>query len=244
MRAVCIAAGRALKCMAMNISIVIPTLNEATTIRKLSASLSALLADGRDRLEIIVADGGSSDETVRLTQECGWRVIEAPRGRGRQMNAGARLAVGDVLLFLHADTNLPSKALAMIEEALLDAKVCGGNFSLTFDGGTPAARALTRLYPLLRLGGMCYGDSALFIRRAVFEALGGYCDYPIFEDYDLYRRMRQVGRFVRLPATATTSSRRFEGRFIRTFALWTLMQVLYWLGVHPNRLSRMYKPLR
>lgn len=224
----------------MKFSIIIPTLNEAMTIGKLAQSLINL----RDMAEIIVADGGSADETVRLASESGLRVIEAPRGRGRQMNAGAKLASGDVLIFLHADTRLPDQALAMIETALSDEKVCGGNFSLIFDGETRQARLLTRIYPLLRLGGMCYGDSTIFVRHEVFESLGGYRDYPIFEDCDLYRRMRRVGKFVRLPVAATTSSRRFEGRFIRTFALWVAMQVLYWLGVDPNRLERMYKPLR
>lgn len=193
---------------------------------------------------MIVADGGSADDTVRLARDCGLRVIDAPRGRGQQMNAGAELATGNVLLFLHADTKLPDEALKLIEEALHDAKVCGGNFSLTFGGGTREARLLTKLYPLLRLGGMCYGDSAIFVRRDVFESLGGYCDLPIFEDCDLYRRLRRAGKFVRLPAQAITSSRRFEGRFVRTFALWATMQMLYWLGVPTNWLNRMYKPLR
>jgi rSAM/selenodomain-associated transferase 2 len=224
----------------MSISIIIPTFNEATTIRSLAASLAA----GRGEVEIIVADGGSVDETVRLARDCGLLVIDAPRGRGRQMNAGAELANGDVLLFLHADTRLPGDALKLIEETLHDAKVCGGNFSLVFDGGTREARLLTMLYPLLRLGGMCYGDSAIFVRRDVFESLGGYCDSPIFEDCDLYRRLRRAGKFVRLPAAAITSSRRFEGRFVRTFALWVMMQMLYWLGVPTNWLDRMYKPLR
>lgn len=224
----------------MNISIIIPTFNEATTICDLAASLAGL----RGEFEVVVADGGSTDETVRLAHECGWRVIEAPRGRGQQMNAGAELATGDVLLFLHADTRLPDDALKLIEETLHDAKVCGGNFSLVFDGGTREARWLKKLYPFLRLGGMCYGDSAIFIRRSVFEALGGYRDYPIFEDCDLYWRMRRTGKFVRLPVAATTSARRFEGRFVRTFALWVMMQILYWLGADPNWLGRMYKPLR
>jgi len=224
----------------MSISIIVPTFNEATTIHALSASLAALRAEA----EIIVADGGSTDDTLKLAQDCGLRVIDAPRGRGQQMNAGAELATGDVLLFLHADTKLPEEALKLIEEALHDATVCGGNFSLIFDGCTREARWLTTLYPFLRLGGMCYGDSAIFIRRDVFEVLGGYRDYPIFEDCDLYWRMRRVGEFIRLPAAATTSARRFEGRFVRTFALWVMMQMLYWLGVHPVWLNRMYKPLR
>lgn len=224
----------------MKISIIIPTLNEEATIRELAESLEQLHGE----YEVIIADGGSDDATVSLLRQCGLRVIETARGRGRQMNAGAKLATGEALLFLHADTRLPQNALAMMETLLQDSHVCGGNFSLIFDGKTREARLLTRLYPLLRLGGMCYGDSALFIRRNVFEQLGGYREYPIFEDCDLYRRMRRVGRFVRLPSAAITSSRRFEGRFLRTFALWAVMQVLYWLGVHPNRLARWYKPLR
>ena len=228
----------------MSISIIIPTFNEATTIHALAGSLAASLAAGRGEVEIIVADGGSTDDTVELARASGLRVINAPRGRGQQMNAGAELATGDVLLFLHADTRLPDEALKLIEETLHDAKVCGGNFSLTFDGGTYEARLLTKLYPLLRLGGMCYGDSAIFVRRDVFESLGGYCNSPIFEDCDLYRRLRRAGTFVRLPAAAITSSRRFEGRFVRTFALWATMQTLYWLGVPAYWLNRMYKPLR
>jgi hypothetical protein len=139
---------------------------------------------------------------------------------------------------------LPENALTLVADALTDDRVCGGNFSLIFGGDTREARMLTHIYPFLRLGGMLYGDSAIFVRRRVFDRLDGYREYPIFEDCDLYRRMSRLGRFVRLNACATTSSRRFEGRFIRTFALWTLMQALYWLGVNPNLLNRLYKPLR
>lgn len=222
------------------VSIIVPTLNEATTMRDLAASLRCLCGE----FEVIVCDGGSADATVEVARQCGLRVIEAPRGRGGQMNAGAKLANGETLLFLHADTRLPENALALVTGALADEKVCGGNFSLIFGGATREARMLTRMYPFLRLGGMLYGDSAIFARRGVFDRLGGYREYPIFEDCDLYRRMRRLGRFVRLNACATTSSRRFERKFIRTFALWSLMQVLYWLGVNPNLLDRLYKPLR
>jgi rSAM/selenodomain-associated transferase 2 len=222
------------------ISIIVPALNEATTMPDLAASLGSL----RGEFEVIVCDGGSADATVETARQCGLRVIEAPRGRGPQMNAGARSAKGETLLFLHADTRLPEDALALVADALTDDGVCGGNFSLIFGGDTREARLLTRIYPFLRLAGMIYGDSAIFVRRRVFDRLGGYGEYPIFEDCDLYRRMRRLGRFVRLNAFATTSSRRFEGRFTRTFALWTLMQVLYWLGVNPNLLDRLYKPLR
>ncbi len=222
------------------VSIIVPTLNEASMMLDLVESFSRL----KGEFEVIVCDGGSSDATVEMARQCGLQVISTDRGRGRQMNAGAELAKGETLLFLHADTRLPENALALVTAALADENVCGGNFSLTFGGGTREARLLTGLYPILRLGGMLYGDSAIFVRRGVFKGLSGYRDYSIFEDCDLYRRMRRVGKFVRLDARATTSSRRFEGRFIRTFALWSVMQVLFWLGVNPNLLNRIYKPLR
>jgi rSAM/selenodomain-associated transferase 2 len=224
----------------MRLSIIIPTLDEATTMHDLAASLQRW----RDEVEIIVADGGSTDGTVEIARACGLRVIHAAHGRGQQMNAGARVASGEVLLFLHADTRLPDDTSEMIASALEDPQTCGGNFSLLFTGGTCEARALTKLYPCLRLGGMCYGDSAIFVRRSVFEKLGGYRDFQIFEDVDLFRRMKKHGRFVRLSACAITSSRRFEGQFMRTFALWSLLQVLYWLGVPPRKLERMYRPAR
>lgn len=224
----------------MRLSIIIPTLNEATTIR----AAAEALAPWRNQIEIIVADGGSTDETLALARECGLQVLTAPRGRGSQMNAGAHAARGEALLFLHADTRLPQEAPALIEAALANPTVSGGNFRLRFDGGTRAAQLLTWLYPYLRLGGMCYGDSAIFVRRAVFEQLGGYRDFPLFEDVDLFRRLQCAGRFVHLPARATTSARRFEGRFVRTFALWSSLQVLYWLGVAPQRLAQFYRLAR
>jgi rSAM/selenodomain-associated transferase 2 len=224
----------------INISIIIPTLNEASTIQAAAAALERW----RGQVEVIVAYGGSTDRTLEAVRKFDWSVVNAPRGRGPQMNGGAQAASGEVLLFLHADTHLPDEALTMIEDALKDPTICGGNFELRFAGPTREAQLLTRIYPLLRLGGMCYGDSAMFVRRQTFEILGGYRDFPIFEDVDLFRRLKRVGRFVRLPASATTSSRRFEGRFVRTFALWSLLQVLYWLGVPPRRLDRLYRQAR
>jgi rSAM/selenodomain-associated transferase 2 len=220
----------------MSLSIIIPTLNEACALANLARSLPAA--------EIIVADGGSTDETANLAAARGWQVIAAPRGRGVQMNAGAQTAKGEVLLFLHADTRLPSNAETQIKKALEDQAVCGGNFSLCFDGGSRAAIFLTWLYPFLRWGGMCYGDSAIFIRREVFEQLGGYRDFPLFEDVELVRRMKSHSKFVRLEAQAVTSSRRFEGRFLRTFAHWSCLQMLYWLGVSPHRLAQYYRQSR
>lgn len=227
----------------MNLSIIIPTYNEESTIRALSESIKRLKVPGSD-YEIIVADGSSGDRTVSVATDLGWNIVHAERGRGHQMNRGAESSKGRVLLFLHADTLLEPDSLIQIDNALSGSEVIGGNFSLRFSGHSREARWLTRIYPYLRLGGMCYGDSGFFIRRDIFEAVGGFRDYPIFEDCDLYRRTRRIGKLIRLEACATTSSRRFEGRFFRTLALWILLQSLYWVGVSPRQLGNLYRAHR
>ena len=118
-----------------------------------------------------------------------------------------------------------------------------GNFSLRFSGSSSGARWLTRIYARLYLLGLCYGDSGLFVRREVYERAGGFQPFPLFEDLDLLCRLRRAGQVVRLPAVLETSSRRFENRsFVLMFSKWTLLQVLYWMGVHPRVLGRFYAP--
>lgn len=220
------------------LSVVIPALNEA---RDIGATLDALQAMSGS-VEVIVVDGGSRDGTVEILRERGVRVIESERGRGRQLHTGACAARGEVLWFLHADTHAPADAAEHIRAALSDARTVGGNFQIRFDGERRAARFLTWLYPQLGRLGLCYGDSGIFVRREAYESSGGFQPFPIFEDLDLLRRLRRAGRMARVPATVVTSSRRFEGRsFALTFARWSVLQTLYWLGVHPRRLGRMYK---
>lgn len=215
----------------MRISVVIPTFNEA-------AALPALLAGLRD-VEVIVADGGSVDGTCSLAGAA--TVIVAPRGRGSQLAAGARVASGDALWFLHADTRVPADAIAAIRQVLADPAVGAGNFALRFDGQSRGARWLTWLYPRLRRLGLAYGDSGIFVRRAVYEQIGGIASYPIFEDLDLVRRLRRVTRFVHLSPELLTSSRRFESGFRWQFARWCWLQGLFWLGISPARLGRWYR---
>ncbi|HLM57981.1 MAG TPA: TIGR04283 family arsenosugar biosynthesis glycosyltransferase, partial [Pyrinomonadaceae bacterium] len=223
------------------LSVIIPTLDEA---RSIGATLEVVL-ELRGAVEVIVADGGSTDGTPDIARGRGVRVVECERGRGRQMHAGAGAARGDALLFLHADTLPPSDAADRIADALSDPAVVGGNFRILFDGERRAARFLTWLYPQLRRLGLCYGDSGIFVRAETYRRLGGFNPFPIFEDLDLVRRLRREGRLARLPATVVTSSRRFEGRsFALTFARWSALQLLYWLGVHPRRLARLYAPVR
>jgi len=190
-------------------------------------------------------DGGSRDGTVELVRGRGVKLIESERGRGRQLDAGARAASGRALWFLHADTMPAAGFATAIEEALSDPSIVAGNFDVYFDGGSRAARFLTWLYPQLRKLGLCYGDSGIFVRRDVYERVGGFRAFPIFEDLDLVRRLGKVGRVAHLRARVTTSSRRFEGRsFALTFTRWSLLQALYWLGVSPHTLARMYAHVR
>lgn len=224
-----------------SISIIIPALDEAGAI---GATLEAA-ARVKGDVEVIVVDGGSADGTADAARARGARVITSARGRGAQMHAGALAARGEVLWFLHADTLAPADAAECIARALLTPGAVGGNFRVRFDGDSSSARFLTWLYPRLRLLGLAYGDSGFFVRRAAYERAGGFKPFPVFEDLDLLRALWRQGRFVQADACVVTSSRRFEGRsFALTFARWSLLQVLYWLGVSPHTLARLYAPVR
>jgi rSAM/selenodomain-associated transferase 2 len=223
------------------ISIIIPTLNEESA---LPATLDALARLDSD-IEVIVADGGSSDRTVELAATRKVRVIGIGSGRGLQLDAGARAAKGAILWFLHADTQVPSNSVSSIRGAFGCPGVVGGNFQLVFSGGSRAARTLTRIYPHLALLGLTYGDSGIFVRRDIYLRIGGFRHYPLFEDLDFVTRLRRYGQFVRVDSALITSSRRFEGRGLGcVFARWTLLQTLYWAGVNPTILARYSAPVR
>ncbi len=223
------------------LSVIIPTFNEAHSINRTLEAVGEL----RGHVEVIVVDGGSTDATAEVVRRRGVRIITGERGRGTQMHAGARAASGDALLFLHADTHPLPEAAERIADALRETETVGGNFTVRFDGTRRAARFLTWLYPQLRRLGLVYGDSGIFARRAVYEEIGGFQSFPIFEDVDLVRRLRKRGRVVHLPTIVVTSSRRFEDRsFAFTFARWASLQVLYWIGVPPRTLNHLYAPVR
>jgi rSAM/selenodomain-associated transferase 2 len=225
----------------MTFTIIIPTLNEEVALPR-TLEAASRLAGVR---EIIVADGGSSDETIAIAEAFGTSLVRSARGRGQQLATGASSASGEVLLFLHADAIPDSQALSAIEKAFENPAILAGNFTLRFDGRTRAARLLTFAYPYFRLLGLCYGDSGIFVRREVYDALGGFRPYPLFEDVDFVWRAKRLGRFERLRCAMTVSSRRFEGRsFALTFAHWTALQILFWAGVSPLRLARMYANIR
>lgn len=225
--------------MSQAVSIIIPALNEAEAI---DATIRAALRF--ENVEIIVADGGSRDGTIEICREFGVKIVSGAQGRGAQMRLGASAAANPILWFLHADTVPDPNCIGQMRGALQDAQIVGGNFAIEFDGDSSAARFLTWLYPQLRRINLIYGDSGIFVRREVYDQIGGFRSFPIFEDLDLVERMKKVGRLVYLPAKVKTSSRRFENRsFILTFARWSILQFFYWLGVPPATLVRFYDTL-
>ena len=226
----------------MQISIIVPVLNEAACIAQ---TLEALLQLQGEK-EIIVVDGGSTDDTRAIAAaRQGVTVVTSKPGRGTQMHTGTLAATGEVLWFVHADTVPLASALTEILGALEDRSVVAGNFGLLFDGSSRAARQLTGIYPYLRNLGLCYGDSGIFVRRTVYDAIGGFRPLALFEDLDLLRRLRSAGRFVHLSSRIRTSSRRFENRnFAVMWLQWTTLQILYWCGVSPDWLARCYRHAR
>lgn len=223
------------------ISVIIPTLNEQSA---LGATLD-VVGKLPGRFEIIVVDGGSSDQTVAIAERRGCRVLSAERGRGNQLRVGAVAARGEVLWFLHADTHPPQNSAELIIVALADPRIAGGHFRVGFDGPGRASGFSAWIYAGVQCFGLCYGDSAFFACRDCYERAGGFLPLPLFEDLDLRRRLCREGRFVRVPGRVITSSRRFEGRSAPlTFVRWTALQVLYWMGIPPHRLASFYAAVR
>ncbi len=222
------------------VSVIVPTLNEADIIE---SSLRNLLSHNGD-FEVIVSNGGSSDSTLEIVSRFPQvKRVLSERGRGKQMNEGAKLARGGILLFLHADTCLPPYAFQMIEEAMSDSRVVGGSFCINFDYHS----LLFRVYSLFsRINHILftYGDQGLFVRRDTFRKLGGFKDMPIMEDIEIQKRLRGMGRFVKICKPAVTSARRFKrGGMIRQQILNITLVSLYHLGIPPSNLKHLYRDI-
>ena len=224
---------------AMRLSIVMPVLDEAAQIDTALAALAPLRALGA---ELIVVDGGSRDSTLALSQSRADVVLEAPRGRASQMNAGAARAHGSVLLFLHADTSLPAEADAAIARAVAGGALWG-RFDVTIEGRS-------RWFPLIaalmnrrsRWSGVATGDQAMFVERALFERIGGFKDQPLMEDIELSRRLRRIGRPACLRERVRTSGRRWEQNGVwRTILLMWRLRWRYWRGALPELLAEAYR---
>ena len=225
------------------ISIVIPALNEAENL----PGLLSRLAREPETHEVVVVDGGSSDSTVPAARAFGATVMCADQGRGIQLAAGAARARGEILVFLHADSIFPQGGLAAVQKALGgNPDAPGGNFRLLFDGDDDFSRWLEGFYAWIRACGFYYGDSGIFIRRRVLDALGGIRPLVLMEDYDLVRRMEKAGPTVCIEEPALiTSSRRFRGRPPAMIVWgWLKIHALFLLGVSPGRLAGLYNSRR
>lgn len=223
------------------ISVVIPTLDE-------EQFLAATLASVEDPLveEVILADGGSRDATVDIARAAGVRLVRGTPGRALQMNSGARLARGEVLLFLHGDSTLPEGFGESIREALRDPRVVAGRFDVELSGGRRSLRLIEfMINQRSRLSGIATGDQGIFVRRQVFEELDGFADLPLMEDVEFSGRVRKIGRMAPLRARVRTSSRRWEDNGVaRTILLMWSLRLAYFLGVPARRLARIYYPER
>ena len=216
-----------------------PTLNEEGTLSRILPAALAL-AD-----EVVVSDGGSTDGTVAVAEKLGARVVTGPPGRGGQLNRGARAATADLLLFLHADTALPEGAAQAVREAVANGAL-GGGFFLRFDVDRPLQRLGERLIDLrTRLTRLPLGDQAQFATREAFDRLGGFEEWPILEDLDFALKLRRTKRLALIAAPVTTGARRFvEQGTVRTVATNWLIWILFFLGVSPHRLARLYRHVR
>lgn len=233
-----------------SVSIVVPVLDEVRALPETIARLCAL--DPRPA-DVVFVDGGSTDGSrellTRETDGSWMRASEAPRGRGAQMNAGARRAGGDVLLFAHADTWLPGDVVTRIGHALDDDRVAGGAFTIAFApaGGSPVSMPLIAagINARARMTRSATGDQAIFVRRDIFEALDGFRNWPLFEDVDLVTRMKRRGRFVILAGPVVVSDRRYaqRGPWRTTLLMW-LLRVRYWCGESPDSLKRAFADVR
>jgi len=224
---------------AERISIVVPALDDEEAV---AHHLPPLVATGA---EVIVADGGSRDQTATRAETLGGRVVPSAPGRGVQLNAGAAEAKAEILLFVHADTRLPTEALERVCQAIDDGAI-GGGFKVRFatDRGVLkfGAWLINRRTAITRVP---LGDQAQFATRAAFDALGGFEDWPILEDLSFGRRLKRHGRTSLIDIPVTTSPRRFERKgVLRTIATNWLIWALFFAGASPHRLARLYRQVR
>jgi rSAM/selenodomain-associated transferase 2 len=235
----------------VTITVIIPTLNEASTIAETIRHTAGLGVD-----QIIVVDGGSQDRTREVVESLltdtqhqahsTLRLLSSSQGRARQMNTGARSSQGQILLFLHADTRLPDTAKQNIESALADPDVVGGRFDVRLDSPSAWAPVVGTFMNLRsRLTCIATGDQAIFVRRDVFERLGGFSNIPLMEDIEFSSRLKRTGPTAALRETVSTSFRRWEQQGpLKTILLMWILRFLYWIGVSSERLARLYKTVR
>ena len=225
----------------MKIAIVVPVFNESLVLPRLIGDLAILKQAANPDFELVFVDGGSRDGTVALIEKAGFRVISGPKGRAWQMNAGAKQTTGDVLLFLHADTQLPANALAAITSSLVG-NICWGRFDVRLTGKPWMLGVVARMMNWRsRLTGIATGDQAMFMTRAAFQTIGGFPDQALMEDIEASRRLRLLSRPACIASPVITSGRRWETRGVwaTIFLMWRLRWA-YWRGQNPEQLAELY----
>jgi len=223
------------------LSVIIPTLNEA-------AHIACVLEDvlQGEAIDVIVADGGSTDTTIEQAAAHGARICQSPPGRARQMNQGAAMARGEIFFFLHADSRLPAGFDRVIRRTLDAANVAAGAFSLGIDADFKKVR-IVEYWANLRSHylGLPYGDQGMYVRAGLFHQCGGYPELPIMEDFAMMRHLRKAGRIVTVPERISTSARRWRRMgVLRTTLINQAIIIGYLLGVRADRLSRWYRRSR
>ncbi|NEP85172.1 MAG: glycosyltransferase family 2 protein [Okeania sp. SIO3B3] len=223
-----------------NISIIIPVLNEVNTITQTIST--AQTAKDKD-IEIIVVDGGSNDGTIELIKCLNIQIISSVPGRATQMNCGAKIATGKILLFLHGDTLLPSNFDRMLEDILVKPKIIAGAFELSIRGTTKGLRIVERMVNWRsRYLQMPYGDQGIFLPAKIFQEIGGFPEIPIMEDFELIRRLKKRGQIAIVPTPVFTSGRRWQKLgILKTTFINQIVIIAYLLGVSPQRLARWYR---
>ncbi|NER01698.1 MAG: glycosyltransferase family 2 protein [Okeania sp. SIO3C4] len=223
-----------------NISIIIPVLNEVNTITQTIST--AQTAKDKD-IEIIVVDGGSNDGTIELIKCLNIQIISSVPGRATQMNCGAKIATGKILLFLHGDTLLPSNFDRMLEDILVKPKIIAGAFELSIRGTTKGLRIVERMVNWRsRYLQMPYGDQGIFLPAKIFQEIGGFPEIPIMEDFELIRRLKKRGQIAIVPTPVFTSGRRWQKLgILKTTLINQIVIIAYLLGVSPQRLARWYR---
>jgi rSAM/selenodomain-associated transferase 2 len=226
----------------MKISIIIPVLNESLSIVQTLSDLQSWRVEGH---EVIVVDGGSEDRTAELSRPFADQVLFSPPGRGLQMNAGANVAKGNLLLFLHADTSLPKEGHRVMLERMKEGRRVWGRFDVRLSGKHFLFRVIEWLMNWRsRITGVATGDQAIFVQKELFKTVGGFPDIHLMEDIALSKSLKKHGPPLCLPQRVTTSSRRWEKKgILRTVLLMWFLRLAFFLGVDPKYLAKLYGPL-
>lgn len=226
----------------MDFAIVVPVFNESAALPRLLTELKVLKSSSQVTFELLFVDGGSTDNTVSILQNAGNRVIPSTKGRAWQMNTGAAQSAHSVLLFLHADTQLPANALTLIHQAL-DGQHCWGRFDVRIAGKPWMLKVVARMMNWRsRITGIATGDQALFMTRAAFKQVGGFPGQALMEDIEMSKRLGQLSKPACISVPVITSGRRWETRGLwRTIFLMWRLRLAYWLGQKPDELVKLYR---